>query len=120
MIDSHVCKLVALIRNRYVSTEEWTKVVDLAQKIQYFALDVVMDIATGNPFDDLLHDEDRFEYLRSTADSLPAIAMVSSVSWAGKILQSRWIAPLVAPSASEYGIGKIVEYILLPPHINID
>ena len=82
---------------------------DLAQKLQYFALDVVMEIATGSPFQDLVHDEDRYEYLKSTADSLPAIAMVSSVPWAGKILQSKWIAPLIAPTASEYGIGKIVE-----------
>jgi hypothetical protein len=55
-------------------------------KVQFFALDVVMDIVTGNPFGDLVPNEDRYEYLKSTADSLPAIAMVSSILWAGKIL----------------------------------
>jgi hypothetical protein len=79
-------------------------------KVQFFALDVVMDIVTGNPFGDLVHNEDRYEYLKSTADSLPAIAMVSSIPWAGKILQSEWIAPLIAPASSEYGIGNIVEH----------
>ncbi|KAE8443237.1 hypothetical protein EG329_002105 [Mollisiaceae sp. DMI_Dod_QoI] len=109
IIDSHVTKLISLIKNKYLSNEKESKVVDLAQKLQFFALDVVMDIATGSPFEDLIHDEDRYEYLKSTADSLPTIAMVSSVPWAGKLLQSKYIAPLIAPSASEYGIGKIVD-----------
>jgi cytochrome P450 len=110
IIDSHVTKLTALVRTKYVSNEKEIKLMDLAQKVQFFALDVVMDIATGSPFEDLVHDEDRYEYLKSTADSLPAIAMVSSVPWVGKILQSKWISPLISPSASEYGIGKMVEY----------
>lgn len=111
IIDGHINQLVALIRDRYVSDDQTTNTMDLAQKLQFFALDVVMDVATGQPFGDLEHDEDCYEYLKSTSDSLPAIAMVSSVPWAGKILQSKWIAPLIAPSASEYGIGKIVEYV---------
>ncbi|CZR67450.1 related to pisatin demethylase (cytochrome P450) [Phialocephala subalpina] len=109
IIDRHVANLIALLRTKYLSNEEQIKIVDLAEKLQFFALDVVMDIATGSPFGDLVHDEDRYEYLKSTADSLPAIAMVSSVPWAGKLLQSKYIARLIAPKASEYGIGKIVD-----------
>ena len=84
---------------------------DLATKVQYFALDVVMDIATGQPFEDLMNDKDMYDFLESSASSLPVIAMVAAVPWAGKLLQSRWIAPLVAPTASEYGIGKVIEYV---------
>jgi len=84
---------------------------DLATKVQYFALDVVMDIATGQPFEDLVNDKDMYEFLESSANSLPVIAMVAAVPWAGKLLQSRWVAPLVAPTASEYGIGKVIEYV---------
>lgn len=109
IIDRHVTNLVTLIRTKYLSDGEQGLIVDLAEKLQFFALDVVMDIATGNPFGDLVHDEDRHKYLKSTADSLPAIAMVSSVPWAGKLLQSNFVAPLIAPQAGEYGIGKIVE-----------
>ncbi|KUJ07798.1 cytochrome P450 [Mollisia scopiformis] len=109
IIDSHVARLVGLIRKKYVSNENGTKLMDFAQKVQFFALDMVMDIATGSPFDDLVHDEDRYEYLKNTADSLPTIAMIQYLPWAGKILQTRWIAPLISPSASEYGIGKVVD-----------
>ena len=70
---------------------------DLARKAQYFTLDVVVDVATSAPFGDLIHDEDRYEYLELTANSLPAIALVSSVPWAGKLLQHPWIGKLVSP-----------------------
>ncbi|KAF8850435.1 cytochrome P450 [Acephala macrosclerotiorum] len=109
IINRHVAILVTLIRTKYLSNSEQSNFVDLAEKLQFFALDAVMDIATGNLFSDLMHDEDRYKYLKSTADSLPAIAMVSSVPWAGKLLQSKFIAPLIAPKADEYGIGKIVD-----------
>jgi len=52
---------------------------DLARKAQYFTLDVIVDISTRVPFRDLIYNEDRYEYLQSTANSLPVIAMVSSV-----------------------------------------
>jgi cytochrome P450 len=113
-IDDHVNKFLSLIRRRYLSSETQTKVMDLATKVQYFALDVVMDIATGQPFEDLMNDKDMYDFLESSASSLPVIAMVAAVPWAGKLLQSRWIAPLVAPTASEYGIGKVIEYVCYP------
>jgi cytochrome P450 len=50
--------------------------------------------------------------LESTANSLPAIAMVSSVPWAGKLLQHPWIGKLVSPSGTEEkGIGKVIGFV---------
>lgn len=68
IVDSHVAKLVTLIRTKYLSNEKESKSMDSAQKVQFFALNAVMDIATGSPFQDLVHDKDRYEYLKSTAD----------------------------------------------------
>jgi hypothetical protein len=42
---------------------------------------------------------------------MPVIAMIAAIPWARKLLRGRWIAPLVAPTASEYGIGKVIEYV---------
>jgi hypothetical protein len=41
----------------------------LATKIQYFALDIVMDIATGQPFEDLMKGKDMYDFLESSANS---------------------------------------------------
>ena len=100
-IDRHITSFISLIRQKYISSLSALRPMHLARKAQYFTLDVIVDIATGAPFGDLIYDEDRYEYLQSTANSLPAIAMVSSVPWVSRLLQNPWIGKLVSPSATE-------------------
>jgi cytochrome P450 len=61
IIDDHVNKLLSLIRRKYLSSKTEMKVMDLATKVQYFARDVVMDIAIGQPFEDLVKDRDMWK-----------------------------------------------------------
>jgi hypothetical protein len=51
---------------------------DLAEKAQFFALDSILDIATGAPMGDLKHDKDVNSYLKSTAEALPILIMIGS------------------------------------------
>jgi Cytochrome P450 len=114
-IDHHITSFISLIRQKYISSLSALRPMDLARKAQYFTLDVTVDIATGAPFGDLIYDEDRHEYLQSTANSLPAIAMVSSVPWVGRLLQNPWIGKLVSPSGTEEkGIGKVIGFVIRP------
>jgi cytochrome P450 len=111
-IDHHITNFVSLICQKYISSSSVIRPMDLARKAQYFTLDVIVDVAAGAPFGDLIHDKDCHEYLESTANSLPAIAMVSSVPWAGKLLQHPWIGKLVSPSGTEEkGIGKVIRFV---------
>jgi len=52
---------------------------DLAEKSQFYALDAILDIATGAPMGDLRYDEDVNSYLKTTAAALPPLIMIGSV-----------------------------------------
>jgi hypothetical protein len=52
---------------------------DLAEKSQFFALDSILDIATGAPMGDLTYDKDINSYLETTAAALPPLIMIGSV-----------------------------------------
>jgi hypothetical protein len=52
---------------------------DLAEKSQFYALDAILDIATGAPMGDLKNDEDVNSYLKTTATALPPLVMIGSV-----------------------------------------
>ena len=78
-IDRNIVNFLDLIRRRYVSGGPGTRPMDLAEKAQFFALDSILDIATGAPMGDLKHDKDVNSYLKSTAEALPILIMIGSV-----------------------------------------
>lgn len=82
---------------------------DLAQKAQFFTLDVIMDIATGTPVGDLEHDADVYSYLRTTADALAPLIMIGSVPSVQNFLQIPLIAKKLFPTAEDkIGFGKLI------------
>jgi cytochrome P450 len=72
---------------------------------------VITDVATGDSFGDLLLDEDRYEYLQATANSMPAMTMAGVVPATMKLLQIPWIGRFVYPSATEEkGVGRLIGF----------
>ncbi|KAI0435650.1 cytochrome P450 [Xylaria telfairii] len=66
-IEACVVKLLRLTRSRYASQG---KAMDLAQKTQYYSLDVISTIGFGKCYNLMNADEDPSEYLASTHDGL--------------------------------------------------
>ncbi|KAI8626742.1 cytochrome P450 [Xylariaceae sp. FL1651] len=62
-VDTCIVQLLQLVRSRYSGHR---KPMDLAQKLQFFTLDVISTIGFGKCFDLLGMDEDLEEYLKST------------------------------------------------------
>ncbi|KAI0405626.1 cytochrome P450 [Xylaria palmicola] len=62
-IEACVVKLLNLVRSRYAHQR---KLMDLAQKVQFFTLDVISTIGFGKCYDLLNTDRDPDEYLEST------------------------------------------------------
>lgn len=82
---------------------------DLASKVQFFTLDVIMEIATGTPMGDLDQDEDIHSYLKTTADALPALIMMGSVPAVSNFLHLPWVAKRLFPTAEDkIGMGKLI------------
>jgi hypothetical protein len=82
---------------------------DLAQKAQFFTIDVITDLATGAPFGDLTSDSDQNEYLRTASEAQPVFVMISSLPALTKIIQipslGKWLFPT---SQDEIGMGKLI------------
>ena len=111
-IDIHVQNFINLIRTKYISTATESNIMDLAQKAQYFTIDVITDLATGAPFGDLTSDSDQNEYLRTTSEAQPAFVMISSLPALTKIIQipslGKWLFPT---SQDEIGMGKLIGFV---------
>ncbi|KAF5023779.1 hypothetical protein F66182_4172 [Fusarium sp. NRRL 66182] len=68
-IDEHIARLIDLIETKYLSSTQAYRPVDFAQKIQYFTLDVISDLAFGHPFGYMEQDDDVFDLSKSRAPS---------------------------------------------------
>jgi hypothetical protein len=74
-------------RIKYLSTPTSSNIMDLAQKIQLFTINVITDLATGAPFGDLKSDAEQHEYLRTATEAQPEFVMIGSVPALTKIIQ---------------------------------
>ena len=108
-IDKHVKNLLALIRNKYLSTSASFKPIDMARRVTFFTMDVITDIAFGQPFGNLTSDTDMYEYIVLTEEMLPMMAIISNIPLFRKMFMTNWVSKLLFPSdKSEKGIGKMV------------
>jgi len=108
-IDRNIVNLLDLIRRKYVSKGSDIRLMDLAEKAQFVALDAILDIATGAPMGDLQHDEDVNSYLKTTAAALPPLIMLGSVPSVQNFLHIPFIAKRLFPTAEdEIGMGKLI------------
>ncbi|KAG4432139.1 hypothetical protein IFR05_012376 [Cadophora sp. M221] len=108
-IDKHVQKFLTLIRTKYLSTSTSFKPIDMARRVTFFTMDVITDIAFGQPFGCLTSDTDMYEYIELTEEMLPMMAVVSNIPLFRKLFMTSWVSKLLFPSdKSEKGIGKMV------------
>lgn len=95
-------------------------IIDLAQKAQYFTIDVITDLATGAPLGDLNSDADQHHYLRTTMEAQPAFAIVGVVPSVNKFIQIPFVGKRLFPtSQDEIGMGKMIGFVNSVP-ITID
>jgi hypothetical protein len=103
---------IHLIRTKYLSTATEVNIMDLAQKAQYFTIDVITDLAIGAPFGDLSSDADQHDYLRTTMEAQPAFVMIGSVPSVNKFIQIPFIGKRLFPTAEdEIGMGKMIGFV---------
>jgi hypothetical protein len=87
-IESQVKRLIELIKSKYVSTADSYRPVDLAQKLQYFTLDVISDLAFGKPLGYLQQDADPYEYVEAMDASMPVLATLGNLPWLANLFHS--------------------------------
>ncbi|KAK1996445.1 cytochrome P450 [Colletotrichum falcatum] len=101
-IDQNVLRLVDLL-DKYVSED---RPFDLGHKAQYFTLDVISDLAFGEPFGDLATDSDVHEYIRTMEASMPTILVTSVLPWLLALLSSPLFRHMMPSEKDAIGVGK--------------
>ncbi|KAM5355339.1 hypothetical protein ACJ41O_001985 [Fusarium nematophilum] len=109
-IDRQLLSFIALIDRKYISTASETRPVDMAEKTQFFALDVIGDVSFGAPFGYLARDEDLYRYNEINVSSLSVMNLVSVYPWLIKIVH-RWPFHLLLPrEEDQVGFGRLMGF----------
>ena len=82
---------------------------DMALVAQYFTMDVITHVALGHPFGYLKCNEDVYGFLAKTHSLMPALELGCNHSWIKRLLESRLMQTIVAPSPTDSkGIGAVI------------
>lgn len=107
-IDIQVANLAKLLRSKYVSTNTDYRPVDLAQKLQYFTLDVISDLAFGMPLGYLQHDADPYDYIEAMDASMPVLASLGNVPWLANLFHSPLLRRFLPSEKDKGGFGAVI------------
>lgn len=107
-IEAQIAKLVELIETKYLSTAGQYRPMDLAQKGQYFTLDVISNLAFGRAFGYLEQDDDVFDYIKITSSFIPVMLVLANVPSLANLLQSRFFRGLMPKESDKLGFGAFI------------
>lgn len=117
-VDRHILGLIDLIERKYATDPMPTGSsaagqqcpttaipMDFAEKIQFYALDCLGEMAFGDPFGFIEHDEDVGRMLKINDLSLRLASVAGLVSWLPK-MRSKWPFKYMLPrEGDKVGFG---------------
>ncbi|TAQ86648.1 hypothetical protein B7494_g5034 [Chlorociboria aeruginascens] len=108
-IDKNVQNMVKLITDKYISTSTDFRPMDLAQKVGYFTIDVISELAFGQAFGNLTQDKDMHGFFQAFDAMMPALTVLSIYPEFCKIMRANWVMKYILPSEKDpAGFGKII------------
>ncbi|KAM5344057.1 hypothetical protein ACJ41O_012594 [Fusarium nematophilum] len=107
-INEHIAKLIDLIETKYLSTNQHYRPMDFAQKIQYFTLDVVSDLAFGQPFGYMEQDDDVFDFIKITRSFFPVTLVMANIPSLVALLHSRLFRGALPKESDKFGFGAFI------------
>ena len=107
-IDEHIGRLIDLLETKYLSTQDDYRPVDFAQKIQYFALDVISDLAFGQPFGYMDQDADVFNFIKITRSFFPVATLMATLPWVVSLFHSPLFRGVLPKETDKVGFGAFI------------
>ncbi|KAH7303982.1 cytochrome P450 [Stachybotrys elegans] len=107
-VDTHIARLVDLLEAKYLSTSEEYRPFDFAQKIQFFTLDVISDLAFGQPFGYVEQDDDVFDFIKITRSFFPITLVMANVPSVVSLLHSRLFRGMLPKESDKIGFGAFI------------
>ncbi|OAA57143.1 Cytochrome P450 [Akanthomyces lecanii RCEF 1005] len=103
-VDENIKRFMDLLA-KYADSEE---VLDLGRKVQYFTLDVISEIAFGQPFGFLETDSDVYRYIETTERTLPMVMVTTVIPVLVKMLASRFLRSALPSETDLFGFGRVI------------
>jgi hypothetical protein len=107
-IERNIAKLIRLIEQKYISTGTEYRPMDLGAKGQYFTLDVISDLAFGEPFGYLDQDDDVYDFIKIIESFLPILIIVGMFPSVVRLYQSRLFRGLFPKDSDKFGFGAFI------------
>ena len=118
-IETQVASMVKLIKSKYISTNTDYRPVDLAQKLQYFTLDVISDLAFGKPLGYLQRDADPYDYVEAMDASMPVLASLGNVPWLANLFHSPLLRRFLPSEKDKGGFRAVIGSVHLGLGFNV-
>jgi hypothetical protein len=93
---------MALTERNYASTNTSF---DIARKAQFFTLDVITDLAFGEPFGDLATDSDVHNWIHELEKNLPILVQATNLPWVMGLMRHWPFRMLIPSEADNVGLG---------------
>lgn len=107
-VDEHVSRLIRVLESKYLSDEEQFRPVDIAQKIQFFTLDVISDLAFGHPFGYIEQDRDVYDFIKITRHFFPVAIVMANLPWVVTMMHSRLLRGFLPRDTDKLGFGAFI------------
>ncbi|RXG41783.1 hypothetical protein VDGE_30535 [Verticillium dahliae] len=104
-IDKNIFALVRLLETRYIATN---CSFDFGRKAQYFTLDVISDLAYGDPFGFLDEDADQYSYIQIAEGQFSMFLTLTIYPWIISFLSSPLLRSLLPTDQDLVGFGKFM------------
>ncbi|KAJ3494719.1 hypothetical protein NLG97_g3900 [Lecanicillium saksenae] len=110
-MDRQIRNFISMLETKYISTDLAIRPVDMAEKTQFLALDIIGDISVGKPFGYLENDQDLYNYNEINMSSLPIMTFVSVLPGITEILH-KWPFRLALPKeGDQVGFGRLMGFV---------
>lgn len=85
-----------------------SKSFDFGRKAQFFTLDVISDLAFGEPFGFVASDSDMYEYIKTTEVNLPVFMGMTVVPWVIRLFRYPLLRLMLPTEKDPLGFGKVM------------
>ena len=107
-MNENVTAFMNLLETKYMSADGEHKTVDLASKLEFLTMDVISDLAFGEPFGFIRADADIFGYVDKLREAFPIIMLTTAVEPLRAFLHSPLVRGLLPSSTDPAGFGRIL------------
>lgn len=109
-VNTQVVRLLHIIRNNYIATNEQHRIMDLAPLVRYFTSDVFTFLLSGKEFG-FMDADDLWDVAKLNDQVLAFLSLLCDIDWLRAVMQSRFLLFLQPRSTDQVGVGKIQGFV---------